>query len=96
MGVYEDVTSVEYDSSGNRIPAVKWVEGVSIIVAVLLVVLVGSINDYQKEKQFQRLNAKKQDRKLNASVYYKVACPKKLTLSYRIRPFVHRRTCKSL
>lgn len=72
MGIYEDLTSVEYDSSGNRIPAVKWVEGVSIIVAVLLVVLVGSINDYQKEKQFQRLNAKKQNRKLNASVYSKV------------------------
>ncbi|KAI7882412.1 PMCA-type calcium-translocating P-type ATPase, partial [Lichtheimia hyalospora FSU 10163] len=67
VGIYEDLTSVEYDSSGNRIPAVKWVEGVSIIVAVLLVVLVGSINDYQKEKQFQRLNAKKEDRKLNAS-----------------------------
>lgn len=47
---------------GNRIPGVKWVEGVAIIVAVLIVVLVGSINDWQKEKQFRKLNAKKEDR----------------------------------
>lgn len=40
----------------------KWVEGVAIIVAVLIVVLVGSINDWQKEKQFRKLNAKKEDR----------------------------------
>jgi Ca2+-transporting ATPase len=35
---------------------------VAIIVAILLVVLVGSVNDYQKEKQFRKLNAKKEDR----------------------------------
>ena len=52
----------EYDTLGNRIPGVKWVEGVAIIVAILLVVLVGSVNDYQKEKQFRKLNAKKEDR----------------------------------
>jgi P-type Ca2+ transporter type 2C len=43
-------------------PPVDWVEGVAIIAAILIVVLVGSLNDWQKEKQFQALNAKKEDR----------------------------------
>lgn len=62
VGLYEDIAVPEYDTFGNRIPGVKWVEGVAIIVAILLVVLVGSVNDYQKEKQFRKLNAKKEDR----------------------------------
>ena len=36
-----------------------WVEGVAIWVAVILVSLVGSVNDYQKELQFRKLNAEK-------------------------------------
>ncbi|KAF9811644.1 hypothetical protein IEO21_06493 [Rhodonia placenta] len=43
-------------------PPVDWVEGVAIIVAILIVVLVGSINDWQKERQFQTLNEKKEER----------------------------------
>lgn len=62
VGIYEDVNMIEYDAFGNKIPGVKWVEGVAIIVAVVLVVVVGSVNDYQKEKQFRDLNAKKDDR----------------------------------
>jgi P-type Ca2+ transporter type 2C len=46
-------------------PPVEWVEGVAIIVAIAVVVLVGSLNDYQKERQFVKLNKKKQDRKVN-------------------------------
>lgn len=41
---------------------VEWVEGVAIIVAIAIVVIVGSLNDYQKERQFAKLNKKKQDR----------------------------------
>ncbi|KAF7728364.1 hypothetical protein EC973_006172 [Apophysomyces ossiformis] len=67
VGLYEDIAVPEYDTEGNRIPGVKWVEGVAIIVAILLVVLVGSINDYQKEKQFRKLNAKKEDRIVKAT-----------------------------
>lgn len=66
VGLYEDMTSAEYDVFGNRIMGVKWVEGVAIILAVALVVVIGSVNDYQKEKQFRKLNAKKQDRQVNA------------------------------
>lgn len=62
VGIYEDVNMIEYDAFGNKIPGVKWVEGVAIIAAVVLVVVVGSVNDYQKEKQFRDLNAKKDDR----------------------------------
>ncbi|KAI8991524.1 PMCA-type calcium-translocating P-type ATPase [Mycotypha africana] len=67
VGLYEDIAVPEYDTFGNRIPGVKWVEGVAIIVAILIVVLVGSANDYQKEKQFRKLNAKKEDRAVKAT-----------------------------
>jgi Ca2+-transporting ATPase len=64
IGIYEDLTIIEYDTQGNRIPGVKWVEGVAIIIAVSLVVIVGSVNDYKKENQFRSLNAKKEDREV--------------------------------
>ncbi|CAO0790967.1 unnamed protein product [Mucor circinelloides] len=67
VGLYEDIAVPEYDAQGNRIAGVKWVEGVAIIVAILIVVLVGSINDFQKEKQFRKLNAKKDDRVVKAT-----------------------------
>lgn len=41
---------------------VDWVEGVAIIAAIVIVVIVGSLNDFQKERQFAKLNKKKQDR----------------------------------
>ncbi|GAB7348486.1 hypothetical protein MBLNU459_g6893t3 [Dothideomycetes sp. NU459] len=43
-------------------PKVEWVEGVAIIIAILIVVLVGSLNDWQKERQFIKLNRKKDNR----------------------------------
>ncbi|KFY25613.1 hypothetical protein V493_04556 [Pseudogymnoascus sp. VKM F-4281 (FW-2241)] len=42
--------------------AVEWIEGVAITVAILIVVIVGALNDWQKERQFAKLNKKKQDR----------------------------------
>jgi Ca2+-transporting ATPase len=41
---------------------VGWVEGVAILAAVAAVVFTNAINDYQKERQFRKLNAKKEDR----------------------------------
>lgn len=38
--------------------SVDWVEGVAIIVAILIVVVVGAGNDWQKERQFVKLNKK--------------------------------------
>ncbi|GAN06192.1 calcium-translocating p-type atpase [Mucor ambiguus] len=66
VGIYEDTHTIEYDAFGHKMPSVKWVEGVAIIVAVALVVIVGSVNDFQKEKQFRSLNAKKDDRQVSA------------------------------
>lgn len=46
-------------------PPIEWVEGVAIIVAIVIVVVVGSLNDWQKERQFVKLNKKKEDRDVN-------------------------------
>lgn len=46
-------------------PPIEWVEGVAIIVAIVIVVVVGSLNDFQKERQFVKLNKKKEDRDVN-------------------------------
>jgi Ca2+-transporting ATPase len=43
-------------------PPVDWVEGVAIMVAIVIVVSVGAVNDWQKERQFAVLNAKKDER----------------------------------
>ncbi|KAF8440336.1 Ca-transporting ATPase [Boletus edulis BED1] len=43
-------------------PPVDWVEGVAIIIAILIVVVVGSLNDWKKERQFEVLNQKKDER----------------------------------
>jgi Ca2+-transporting ATPase len=45
---------------------VEWVEGVAILVAVAIVTIVQSINDFQKERQFIKLN-----RKVHTSLLYR-------------------------
>lgn len=47
LGIYETVS----EGSG-----VDWVEGVAICVAILIVTVVTAVNDWQKEKQFAKLN----------------------------------------
>ena len=42
-------------------PPVDWVEGVAIIVAIFIIVGIGSINDWQMEKQLEALNAKREE-----------------------------------
>ncbi|PVU93734.1 hypothetical protein BB559_003179 [Furculomyces boomerangus] len=41
---------------------IGWVEGFAIMVAVAVVSFTNAINDYNKEQQFRKLNAKKEDR----------------------------------
>ncbi|KAJ5204393.1 ATPase P-type K/Mg/Cd/Cu/Zn/Na/Ca/Na/H-transporter [Penicillium cinerascens] len=43
-------------------PGVEWVEGLAILVAIIIVVVVGAANDWQKERQFAKLNKKKENR----------------------------------
>jgi hypothetical protein len=49
---------------GVAIPAQRkeheWAEGVAIWIAVIIVNMVGSVNDYQKDQQFRKLNAQKE------------------------------------
>ena len=62
IGIYQDVriTGNTIEDNSN----VHWVEVFAIIVAVAVVVIVSSLNDYQKELQFQKLNAKKDYQKV--------------------------------
>nr|CCA14985.1 plasma membrane calcium ATPase putative [Albugo laibachii Nc14] len=41
-----------------------WIEGTCILGTVFIVTLVAALNDYQKERQFQALNAVKEDEKI--------------------------------
>lgn len=58
LGLYE--TFGQPHANGEA--PVEWVEGVAIMVAIIIVVLVGAINDWQKERQFVKLNKKKENR----------------------------------
>ncbi|SGZ54436.1 CIC11C00000003034 [Sungouiella intermedia] len=65
LGLYETFgQGTQYDDENKPMPKVDWVEGVAIITAVIIVVVVGAANDYQKERQFAKLNAKKEDREI--------------------------------
>lgn len=61
LGLYE---TLGVDHPEGAPPSVDWIEGVAICVAIIIVVGVGSINDWQKEKAFVRLNEKKEDREI--------------------------------
>ena len=50
------IVSIVLGCTFSEDPSKDWVDGVSIVVAVLIVVLVGSITDYQKEQKFHELN----------------------------------------
>lgn len=58
LGIYQSVDPDPNDHEAH----VEWVEGVAIVVAILIVVVVGALNDYQKERQFVKLNKKKEER----------------------------------
>lgn len=46
------------DDAEKPVEGLDWIEGVAIVVAIVIVVLVGSLNDWQKERQFVKLNTK--------------------------------------
>ncbi|KAK7219578.1 hypothetical protein V2G26_007581 [Clonostachys chloroleuca] len=63
LGLYETFGVAHDDDPSGKI---KWVEGVAILAAVVIVVVVGSHNDYQKQKAFVKLNTRKEDREIKA------------------------------
>lgn len=64
LGIYQSVRAPTQEeiAAGEHEARVEWVEGVAIVVAILVVTLVGALNDYQKERQFVKLNKKKEER----------------------------------
>jgi Ca2+-transporting ATPase len=58
VGFYQAYATVRTPSN----PPIEWVQGVSILVAIVIIVVVGSVNDLEKERQFAKLNKKQQDR----------------------------------
>ncbi|KAF8474666.1 hypothetical protein BDZ91DRAFT_770099 [Kalaharituber pfeilii] len=63
LGLYQTF-GVKHEDGAAK---VEWVEGVAIIVAILIVVMVGAGNDWQKERQFVKLNKKKEDRVIDVT-----------------------------
>ena len=59
LGLYQT-----FGNTGEKGAHIEWVEGVAIIVAIVIVVFVGALNDWQKERQFVKLNKKKEDREV--------------------------------
>ncbi|KAK0644103.1 hypothetical protein B0T16DRAFT_417148 [Cercophora newfieldiana] len=59
LGLYQTFGTTHHHNEGAK---VEWIEGVAIIIAIAIVVIVGALNDWQKERQFRRLNQKKEDR----------------------------------
>jgi P-type Ca2+ transporter type 2C len=43
-------------------PPIQWVEGVSIIIAITIIVLVSTINDWAKSREFKKLNERQLER----------------------------------
>ncbi|KAI9747981.1 MAG: hypothetical protein M4579_007343, partial [Chaenotheca gracillima] len=67
LGLYETFSTqppTPSDAAEGSTPKVDWVEGLAICVAIIIVVVVTALNDWQKEKQFVRLNKKKEDREI--------------------------------
>ncbi|KAF3926267.1 hypothetical protein ABW20_dc0106181 [Dactylellina cionopaga] len=69
LGLYETFRDHPAPKAGQEVTnegvkGADWIEGVAIMVAIVIVVLVGAVNDYQKEKQFVKLNKKKDSREI--------------------------------
>lgn len=50
------IMSIVLGCTFSETPSNDWVDGVSILVVVLIIVLIGSFTDYQKEQKFNELN----------------------------------------
>ncbi|KAL2757279.1 hypothetical protein ACRALDRAFT_1060680 [Sodiomyces alcalophilus JCM 7366] len=64
LGLYETFRG---DHPEDEPPPLNWVEGLAICIAIIIVTLVGSFNDWEKEKAFLKLSAKKDDREVKVT-----------------------------
>ncbi len=58
IGLYQALGTAHDPGS----PSVEWVEEVAILIAIFVIVLVGSVNDWEKQRQFGKLNRKQLER----------------------------------
>ena len=56
--VFHSDVSLDEEFTAAKEPNVEWIEGLAILIAVSVVVLVTAFNDWSKDKQFQGLKAK--------------------------------------
>ncbi|KAK0620780.1 calcium-translocating P-type ATPase [Immersiella caudata] len=61
LGIYEAVAPGHEGDSGAKL---EWIEGVTIAVAILVIVFGQAINDKVRNKKFVKLNEKNQDRSI--------------------------------
>lgn len=60
LGIYQTVGVPAEDGEAK----VEWVEGVAIVVAIVIVVFVGTVNDFRMERKFRALNKKNDSRNI--------------------------------
>lgn len=48
--------AIEVGTADDSHRSTAWIEGVAVLVAVMISATVSSVNDYQKERQFMKLN----------------------------------------
>ncbi|KAG8165929.1 hypothetical protein KVR01_004481 [Diaporthe batatas] len=60
LGIYQAVQIQQ--KGGKQGSSLEWVESVTIVAAIILIILVQALNDYHKNYKFQKLNQKKEER----------------------------------
>lgn len=60
LGIYQAVQIQQ--KGGSQSSSLEWVESVTIVAAIILIILVQALNDYHKNYKFQKLNQKKEER----------------------------------
>ncbi|KAG5938266.1 hypothetical protein E4U59_003880 [Claviceps monticola] len=58
VGIYQSVTAEEGSSN------IEWVEGVTVVIAIVVIVLASAANDWQKDHKFKKLNDRKKHREV--------------------------------
>ncbi|KAM0270633.1 hypothetical protein ACHAQH_009364 [Verticillium albo-atrum] len=58
LGIYE---SVDAEDAGGKI---QWVDGVTVVVAILVIVFASAATDWQKNQKFAKLNERKEQREV--------------------------------
>jgi P-type Ca2+ transporter type 2C len=59
LGIYQSVDPSEPGSN------VEWVEGVTIVIAIIIILMATATNDWQKNRKFEKLNRKKDEKFVN-------------------------------